>query len=306
MTAVSGAAAEERQLDGILLLIRKAVPYVDDVRTENIAVGEHDAGLNAVGLLPVGKIVEAHIPIAAGRAAVIIKGVLVVNVLPGGVVDIVEGDERRGGSGFQHGSLGQRNRLLRLFCAFLFLHVFRRRRCFFYRFVPLRLRRQNRGTGKAQKAEKRKDESQNFVSCFQRGVFLLAVVWGVLAYPSGGTPWKNQIGNICVPPSSFYVGPYLSSTPPDREVTRRQRAALLHENCTPPRVSPSRPHCVNCGWAEVSLSPCAVMAVPAAVRQFRADGIALRKGSWRVTRRASLSRHMGMYLVNGYELVNDS
>ena len=76
----------------------------------------------------------------------------------------------------------------------------------------------------------------------------------------------------------FYVGPYLSSTPPDREVTRRQRARLLHENCTPPRISPSRPHCVNCGWAEVSLSPCAVMAVPAAVRQFRADGIALHKG----------------------------
>ena len=110
MTAVSGAAAEERQLDGILLLIRKAVPYVDDVRTENIAVGEHDAGLNAVGLLPVGKIVEAHIPIAAGRAAVIIKGVLVVNVLPGGIVDIVERDERRGCGGFQHGSLSQGNR----------------------------------------------------------------------------------------------------------------------------------------------------------------------------------------------------
>ena len=239
---------------------------------------KHNTGLNTVGLLPVGKVVEAHIPVAAGRAAVIIKGVLVVNVLPGGVVDIVEGDERRGSSGFQHGSLGQRNRLLRLFCAFLFLHVFRRRRCFFYRFVPLRLRRQNRGTGETQKAKKRKDESQNFVSCFQRGIFLLAVVLGVLGYLSGGTPWKNQIGNMGIPPSSFYVGPYLSPTPPDREVTRRQRAVLLHENCTPPRISPSRPHCVICGWAEVSLSPCAVLAVPAAVRQFRADGIALHKG----------------------------
>ena len=265
-------------------------------------MGEHDAGLNAVGLLPVGKIVETHIPVAAGRAAVIIKGVLVVNVLPGGVVDIVEGDERRGGSGFQHGSLGQRNRLLRLFGRLFLLRFFAGFRRFRESTI-LRLRRQNRGTGKAQKAKKRKDESQNFVSCFQRGIFLLAVVWGVLAYPSGGTPWKKQIGNRGIPPSSFYVGPYLSSTPPDREVTRRQCAVLLHENCTPPRISPSRPHCVICGWAEVSLSPCAVLAVPAAVRQFRADGIALRKGSWRVTRRASLSRRMGLYLVNGYELV---
>ena len=261
-------------------------------------MGEHDAGLNAVGLLPVGKVVETHIPVAAGRAAVIIKGVLVVNVLPGRVVDIVEGNERRGCGGFQHGSLGQGNRLLRLFLRRFFAGF-----CRFWEFTIFRLRRQNRGTGETQKAKKRKDESQNFVSCFQRGIFLLAVVWGVLVYPSGGTPWKKQIGNMGIPPFAFYVGPYLSSTPPDREVTRRQRAVLLHENCTPPRISPSRPHCVNCGWAEVSLSPCAVMAVPAAVRQFRADGIALRKGSWRVTRRASLSRHMGMYLVNGYELV---
>lgn len=37
-------------------------------------------------------------------------------------------------------------------------------------------------------AKKRKDESQNFVSCFQRGIFLLAVVWGVPAALSGGTP----------------------------------------------------------------------------------------------------------------------
>ena len=52
-------------------------------------------------------------------------------------------------------------------------------------------------------AKKRKDESQDFVSCFQRGIFLLAVVLGVLGYLSGGTPWKNQIGNMCVPPFFF-------------------------------------------------------------------------------------------------------
>ena len=31
----------------------------------------------------------------------------------------------------------------------------------------------------------------------------------------------------------------------------------LHGNLTPPRFSPSRPHCVNCDWTEVSLSLCA-------------------------------------------------
>ena len=87
---------------------------------------EHDAGLNAVSLLPVGEVVETHIPIPTGGAAVIIKGVLVVNVLSGGIVDIVEGDERRGCGGFQHGSLCQRNRLLRLFGRLFLLRIFRR------------------------------------------------------------------------------------------------------------------------------------------------------------------------------------
>ena len=150
-------------------------------------MGEHDAGLNAVGLLPVGKVVETHIPVAAGRAAVIIKGVLIVNVLPGRVVDIVEGNERRGGSGFQHGSLGQRNRLLRLFGRLFLLRFFAGFRRF-REFTIFRLRRQNRRTRKTQKAKKREDESQDFVSCFQRGIFLLAVVWGVPAALSGGTP----------------------------------------------------------------------------------------------------------------------
>ena len=103
-------------------------------------MGEHDAGLNAVSLLPVGKIVETHIPIPTGRAVVIIKGVLVVNVLPGGIVDIVEGNERRGGSGFQHGSLGQGGRLLRLFCQLFFRSFFAGFRRF-REFTILRLRR---------------------------------------------------------------------------------------------------------------------------------------------------------------------
>lgn len=67
-----------------------------------------------------------------------------------------------------------------------------------------------------------------------------------------------------------YVLPYLSSTAPGREIIRRQRAELLHGNHTPRRIAPSRPHCLCCGWTEVSLSPCAVMALPVADRHFRA------------------------------------
>lgn len=39
-----------------------------------------------------------------------------------------------------------------------------------------------------------------------------------------------------------------------------QALACLHGNLTPPRFSPSRPHCVNCDWAEVSLYPLSVIA----------------------------------------------
>lgn len=162
------------------------------------------------------------------------------------------------------------------------------------------LKPRDRGNSEGKEAQGREP---GFCIVFSKGYFppcrsVGCACRSVRRYSVKKPDWEH----VC-PSFLFYVGPYLSSTPPDREVTRRQHAGLLHENCTPPRISPSRPHCVICGWAEVSLSPCAVMAMPAAVRQFRADGIALRKGSWRVTRRASLSRHMGMCLVNGYELV---
>ena len=39
-----------------------------------------------------------------------------------------------------------------------------------------------------------------------------------------------------------------------------------HGNRTPPRISPSCPHCDVCGWAGVSLSPLPVLAVPGAAR----------------------------------------
>lgn len=44
----------------------------------------------------------------------------------------------------------------------------------------------------------------------------------------------------------------------------------LHGNCTPPRISPSCPHCVICGWTGVPLYPFPVMAAPGATRFLQA------------------------------------
>ena len=57
----------------------------------------------------------------------------------------------------------------------------------------------------------------------------------------------------------------------------------LHRNLTSPWFSPSCPHCVNCGWTEVSLSPLNFFAVSGATWQLQANIVSLRpseKADW--------------------------
>ena len=69
--------------------------------------------------------------------------------------------------------------------------------------------------------------------------------------------------------SCFSVGSIRHYFPsPGRQLA--DRAGARHGRLTPPRISPSCPHCVICGWTGVPLYPFPVMAAPGATRFLQA------------------------------------